>query len=53
MSELDNPRLKYTRKIIDQFLVVNFIQSLLMVIFYELLDSPFQALWNPFSPRKL
>ena len=41
MSKLNDSRFKYTWKIIYQFLIINFVKSLLMIIFYEFLNPRF------------
>ena len=41
MSKLNDSRFKYTWEIIYQFLIVNFIKSFLMIIFYEFLNPRF------------
>ena len=39
MSKLDDSRFEYTWEIINQFLIIDFIKSFLMIIFDEFLDS--------------
>ena len=39
MSKLDDPRFEYTWEIINQFLIVDFIKSFLMIIFDKFLNS--------------
>ena len=41
MSKLNDSRFKYTWEIIYQFLIVNFIKSFLMIIFYKFLNPRF------------
>jgi len=39
MSKLDDSRFEYTWEIINQFLIIDFIKSFLMIIFDEFLNS--------------